>query len=148
MTKWSTAEIPFQAGKLAIVTGANSGLGWLTALELARAGSGVILTARSDAKGRDALGRIHRELPQAKVRSEILDLSSLRSVRDFVAKISGEAKLDLLVNNAGVMAIPKRQVTNDGFEMQFGVNFLGPFALTALLIPALQRSALPRVTTV
>jgi NAD(P)-dependent dehydrogenase (short-subunit alcohol dehydrogenase family) len=92
--------------------------------------------------------RIRRQLPRAKVRFAVLDLASLRSVRTFAAQVASEAKLDLLVNNAGVMAVPTRQVTEDGFERQFGTNFLGPFALTGLLMPVLQRAALPRVTTV
>jgi NAD(P)-dependent dehydrogenase (short-subunit alcohol dehydrogenase family) len=146
--KWTAAEIPSQQGKLAIVTGANSGIGWNTALELARAGAEVILTARTEAKGRDAVRRINRELPSARVRAEILDLASLRSVRDFAARVGSAPKLDLLINNAGVMAIPQRQVTEDGFEMQFGTNFLGHFSLSGLLMPALARSAAPRVTTV
>jgi NAD(P)-dependent dehydrogenase (short-subunit alcohol dehydrogenase family) len=94
-----------------VVTGANSGIGWHTALELARAGAEVILAARTEAKGRDAVERIRREISQAKVRAEVLDLASLRSVRAFTAKVSYEAKLDLLVNNAGVMSVPKRQLT-------------------------------------
>jgi NAD(P)-dependent dehydrogenase (short-subunit alcohol dehydrogenase family) len=148
MAAWTIAEIPSQAGRLAVVTGANSGIGWNTALELARAGGEVILTARTDEKGRDAVDRIRRQLPRAAVRYELLNLASLRSVRAFAAKMEGEAKLDLLVNNAGVMRLPKRQVTEEGFEMQFGTNFVGPFALTLLLLPALQRSGAPRVTTV
>ncbi len=148
MAKWTTADIPSQKGKLAVVTGANSGIGWHTALELARAGGEVILTARSEVKGRDATERIRRQLPKAKVRFEMLELASLRSVRAFAAKIGSEAKLDLLVNNAGVMSVPERQLTEDGFELQFGTNFLGPFALTALLMPVLQRASAPRVTTV
>jgi len=123
-------------------------LAGIRALELARAGSEVILAARSETKGRDAVDRIRRQLPPARVRFETLDLASLRSVQAFAAKVNREAKLDLLVNNAGVMAVPKRQVTKDGFELQFGTNFLGPFALTALLMPALERSGSPRVTTV
>ena len=148
MGKWTAVDVPSQKGKLAVVTGANSGIGWYTALELARAGSEVILTTRTEAKGRDAVERIRTELPQAAVRCELLDLASLRSVRAFAAKIGVEAKLDLLVNNAGVMNVPTRQVTEDGFELQFGTNFLGPFALTGLLMPVLQRAASPRVTTV
>jgi len=123
-------------------------LAGIRALELARAGSEVILAARSETKGRDAVDRIRRQLPPARVRFETLDLASLRSVQAFAAKVNREAKLNLLVNNAGVMAVPKRQVTKDGFELQFGTNFLGPFALTALLMPALERSGSPRVTTV
>jgi NAD(P)-dependent dehydrogenase (short-subunit alcohol dehydrogenase family) len=147
MTKWALADIPSLHGRLAVVTGANSGIGWHTALELARAGSEVILASRTEAKGRDAVDRIRRQLPQAKVRAEVLDLASLRSVQSFAARIA-EAKLDLLINNAGVMSMPKRQVTEDGFELQFGTNFLGPFALTLSLMPALMRAPSPRVTTV
>ena len=117
-----------------MVTGAKSGIGWHTALELARPGGEVILAARTETKGHDAVERIRRELSQAKFRAEVLDLASLRSGRAFTAKVGDEAKLDLLENNAGVMAVPKRQVTEDGFELQFGTNFLGPFALTGLLI--------------
>ncbi len=148
MSKWTTTDIPPQNGKLAVITGANSGIGWHTALELARAGGEVILTARTEAKGRDAVDRIRRQLPRAKVRFELLDLASLRSVRAFAMRVGSEPKLDLLVNNAGVMAVPQRQVTEDGFELQLGTNFLGPFALTGLLMPALLHAASPRVTTV
>ena len=148
MTKWTPADIPSLHGRLAVVTGANSGIGWHTALELARAGGDVILASRTEAKGRDAVDRIRRQLPQAKVRAEALDLASLRSVQSFAARIDREAKLDLLINNAGVMSVPKRQVTEDGFELQFGTNFLGPFALTLSLMPALMRASSPRVTTV
>ena len=148
MAKWTIADIPSQQGSLVVVTGANSGIGWHTTLELARAGGEVILTARTAAKGSDAVQRIKQIVPKARVRFELLDLASLRSVRAFVAKVGQEVKLDLLVNNAGVMAIPQRQVTEDGFEMQFGTNYLGPFALTGLLMPVLRRAASPRVTTV
>jgi NAD(P)-dependent dehydrogenase (short-subunit alcohol dehydrogenase family) len=148
MTKWTIEEIGSQKGKLAVVTGANSGIGWHTALELARAGAEVILAARSEAKGKEAVEKIRREVPQAAVRLELLDLASLRSVRAFAEKVGKEPKVDLLVNNAGVMAIPRRETTEDGFEKQFGTNFLGPFALSGLLWPALLRSLSPRVTTV
>lgn len=148
MKKWTTANIPSQAGKLAVVTGANSGIGWYTALEFARAGAEIILTARSTEKGEDATGRIHQQLPQANVRYEILDLASLASIRNFTAKISEEPKLDLLINNAGVMRVPQRELTEDGFERQFGTNFLGHFALTGLLFPTLLRAPAPRITTV
>ena len=148
MSKWTIREIPAQTGRLAVVTGANSGIGWHTALELARAGSAVILAVRTEAKGQGAVRRIQRQLPEAPVRFELLDLASLSSVRAFAAKIGAEPKLDLLVNNAGVMAVPKRELTKDGFERQFGTNFLGPFALTGLLLPVLMRAPKPRVTTV
>ena len=144
MTKWALADIPSLHGRLAVVTGANSGIGWHTALELARAGSEVILASRTEAKGRDAVDRIRQDVPQAKIRAEVLDLASLRSVQSFAAKIDREAKLDLLINNAGVMSVPTRQVTEDGFELQFGTNFLGPFALTMSLMPALMRGAVAK----
>ncbi len=148
MSKWTVADIPSQAGKLAIVTGANSGIGWHTALELARAGAEVVLAVRAEEKGRSAAERITRQIPAAKVRFELLDLADLKSVRAFACKLNQEKKLDLLVNNAGVMAIPKRRKSVDGFEMQLATNYLGHFALTLLLMPALQRSSSPRVTTV
>ncbi len=147
-SKWTATDIPSQAGKVAIVTGANSGIGWHTALELARHGTAVIVTARTQAKGEEAVARIRRELPQAAVRSAILDLASLKSVRAFAATMAGEAKLDLLINNAGIMAVSKRTVTEDGFELQFGTNHLGHFALAALLLPVLLRAGLPVVTNV
>jgi len=148
MTKWTLADIPSLQGRLAVVTGANSGIGWHTAFELAQAGAEVILASRTDAKGRDAVERIRQRIPQANVRAEVLDLASLRSVKTFAARIDKEARLDLLINNAGVMSVPKRQVTEDGFELQFGTNFLGPFALTLSLTTALMRAPSPRVTTV
>ena len=148
MSQWTAADIPSQIGRVAVVTGGNSGIGWNTALELARAGAEVILAARDERKGQDAVLRIQRQLPQSKVRYELLDLASLQSIRAFAERLNREPKIDLLVNNAGVMSIPKRQTTEDGFEKQFGTNYLGPFALTLLLLPALQRSTDPRVTIV
>lgn len=145
---WSVAEIPPQYGKLAVVTGANSGIGWHTARELARAGCEVILAARTREKGRDAVERIRQELPLVKVRAEALDLASLKSVRAFAERVGATEKLDLLINNAGVMKVPRRELTEDGFERQLGTNFLGHFALTALLLPALLRAQAPRVTTI
>ena len=147
MKAWTTANIPLQAGRVAVVTGANSGIGWNTALELARAGSEVIVAARTPAKGIDAVERIRKELPNAKVRFEALDLASLKSVRAFAQAVGSEAKVDLLVNNAGVMRVPTRELTEDRFEKQLGTNFLGPFAVTMLLMPSLLRSGAPRVTT-
>src|SRR5271167_4488182 len=135
MAKWTVADIPSQKGRVAVVTGANSGIGWDTALELARAGGEVVMTARTEAKGQDAVARVRKEVPTAKVRFERLDLADPTSVREFAARVSGAGKLDLLVNNAGVMRIPVRQMTEDGFEAQFGTNFVGPFALTLLLMP-------------
>lgn len=147
MKAWTIADIPSQAGRLSVVTGANSGIGWHTALELARAGSNVIVAARTPAKGIDAVERIRKEVPGAKVRFEALDLASLNSVRAFARNLGNEGKIDLLVNNAGVMRVPTRELTEDGFEKQLGTNFVGPFALTMLLMPSLLRSDAPRVTT-
>src|SRR4051812_26271771 len=102
MTTWTKADIPSQVGRLSVVTGANSGVGWQTALWLARAGSEVILAVRSAEKGRTAVESIHRLLPRARVRYDILDLASLQSVRAFAARLADASRLDLLVNNAGV----------------------------------------------
>jgi NAD(P)-dependent dehydrogenase (short-subunit alcohol dehydrogenase family) len=148
MTCWTEKMIPSQAGKVAVVTGANSGIGWHTALELARAGAEVVMAARSKQKGEDAVRRVVQVVPKARVRYEQLDLASLASVHAFAARVGSDGRLDLLVNNAGVMRIPKRELTEDGFEKQFGTNHLGPFALTLLLMPALRSSSAPRVTMV
>lgn len=142
------SEIPSQLGKTAIVTGATSGLGYETALALARAGAEVILTGRDDRKGQAALEKIGRDVIGAKVAYEHLDLASLASVAEFAQRMSARSSLDLLINNAGVMALPRRQTTADGFEMQFGTNHLGHFALTARLLPLLRRASAPRVVSV
>jgi NAD(P)-dependent dehydrogenase (short-subunit alcohol dehydrogenase family) len=141
-------EIPSQVGKAAIVTGATGGLGYETALALARTGSEVVLTGRNDQKGQLALEKISREVTGAKVSYEHLDLANLASVADFAQRMHIRPSLDLLINNAGVMALPRRQTTADGFEMQFGTNHLGHFALTARLLPLLRRANSPRVVSV
>jgi NAD(P)-dependent dehydrogenase (short-subunit alcohol dehydrogenase family) len=146
-TKWTSSDIPSQAGRRIIVTGANSGIGWETALALARAGAEVVLAARTAAKGQDAVDRISRIVPAAKAQSFILDLASLQSVREFAAR-AGDRPLDLLINNAGTGGAPQRELTADSFERVFGTNYLGPFALTGLLLPALLSTAKPRVVTV
>ena len=148
MHQWAAANIPSQRGKLAIVTGANSGLGFCVALELAKAGASVILACRDEAKGTNALARIRAQVRRAHVSLERLNLAELESVRAFAEKIVRRGKLDLLVNNAGILALPKRETTADGFEMQFGVNHLGHFALTGWLLPALLQAENPRVVTV
>jgi NAD(P)-dependent dehydrogenase (short-subunit alcohol dehydrogenase family) len=146
MTGWSVNDIPAQAGKRAVITGANSGLGYETALALAQAGGEVILAARNADKGHDALARIRALSPKADIRVERLDLASLASVADFAGRLREEGRpLDLLINNAGVMALPTRQITADGFEMQLGTNYLGHYALTAQLLPLLRRASAPRV---
>jgi NAD(P)-dependent dehydrogenase (short-subunit alcohol dehydrogenase family) len=142
------AEIPSQTGRTAVVTGATGGLGYETALALAKAGPEVILTGRDDQKGQSALEKISREVIGAKLSFEHLDLASLTSVADFAQRMSARPTLDLLINNAGVMALPCRQTTTDGFEMQFGTNHLGHFALTARLLPLLRRASGPRVVSV
>jgi NAD(P)-dependent dehydrogenase (short-subunit alcohol dehydrogenase family) len=146
MSAWTTGDIPPQHGRLAVVTGANSGLGYETALALVQAGGEVILAARNSEKGRDAVARIHALSPGAIVRFEPLDLASLASIAACASRLLAEDRaIDLLINNAGVMALPKRQTTADGFEMQLGINYLGHFALTARLLPLLRRATVPRV---
>jgi NAD(P)-dependent dehydrogenase (short-subunit alcohol dehydrogenase family) len=145
MTRWAASDIPALDGRTAVVTGANSGLGFHTALELARRGAHVVLACRDATRGRAALERIRSVVPEAAVELDELDLADLASVRKF-AGARGQT-LDVLVNNAGVMAIPRRE-TADGFEMQLGTNHLGHFALTALLMPALLARPGARVVTV
>lgn len=138
--------MPFLDGKLAIVTGANSGLGYETALALAGAGAETIVAARNREKGEAAAARIRAAHPAAKVRFEPLDLGSLASVAAFAERIgAAHDRLDILINNAGVMALPARETTEDGFERQVGVNFLGHFALTAQLMPLLRKANGARV---
>jgi NAD(P)-dependent dehydrogenase (short-subunit alcohol dehydrogenase family) len=148
MARWTAQDIPDQTGRVALVTGANSGLGYHTALELARHGARVIVASRSDVRGKEAVARIVAEVPDSDLDLRALDLADLANVRSFADGIrSSYPSLDLLVNNAGVMAIP-RQVTADGFEMQFGTNHLGHFALTGLLLPSLTHTPNARVVTV
>jgi NAD(P)-dependent dehydrogenase (short-subunit alcohol dehydrogenase family) len=146
MTNWSTADIPPLNGRTAVITGATGGLGYETALALAGAGANVMLTGRNEAKGRQALQTIRSQFPNAEIAYETLDLANLASVADFATRYAAaHASLDLLVNNAGVMALPQRQVTSDGFEMQLGINYLGHYALTAHLLPVLRQGDQPRV---
>ena len=148
-TKWTVQQIPSQTGKTALVTGANSGIGYQAALALARHGAHVLLLCRNVAKGQAALERLHREAPRAAAELVEVDMASLASIRSFAAAFARrEIPLDLLINNAGVMALPKREVTADGFERQFGTNHLGHFALTGLLMPQLLSAPAPRVVTV
>jgi NAD(P)-dependent dehydrogenase (short-subunit alcohol dehydrogenase family) len=142
------AEIPSQLGKSAVITGATGGLGYETALALAKAGVEVILTGRDDRKGQSAIEKISRDVLGARISYERLDLSDLASIADFSKRMHSRPSLDLLVNNAGVMALPRRQTTADGFEMQFGTNYLGHFVLTARLMPLLRRASEPRVVNV
>ncbi len=141
MAKWTAADLPDLRGHVAVVTGANSGLGLIDARELHRAGATVIAACRNVEKGRSALGATGVE-----VRS--LDLADLSSVRAFAQQLAVDhPRLDLLINNAGVMA-PPRRLTKDGFESQFGTNHLGHFALTGQLLGPLSAAPAPRVVTV
>ena len=149
MKKWTTADIPDQSDKLAIVTGANSGIGLETARALAAAGAQVILAVRDFKKGGEAQRSIQETAPRAAVLVEYLDLASLESVAEFAERmIDCYSALDLLVNNAGVMAPPTRHTTPEGFELQFGTNYLGHFALTGRLLPLLVRGRSRRVVNV
>jgi NAD(P)-dependent dehydrogenase (short-subunit alcohol dehydrogenase family) len=148
-TGWTAADMPDLGGRTAIVTGANSGLGFVTASRLAAHGASVTLAVRDPGRGQAAAGRIRAAVPEAQVQVRELDLASLASIRAFAAAWPAEhaGGLDLLVNNAGIMNVP-RMLTADGFERQFGTNHLGHFALTGLLLPALLRRPEPRVVTV
>jgi len=152
--KWKAADIPSLAGKRIIITGANSGIGYHAALKLARKGAQVVLACRDPQRGHDALTRLNADSPSAHTKLAILDLSSLASVRKFAEdELAQKLPLHILINNAGVMAPPKRLQTAEGFELQFGTNVLGHFALTALLMPGLEEAAAasperPRVITI
>ncbi|MFI1676708.1 oxidoreductase [Streptomyces sp. NPDC020607] len=146
MAAWTAHDIPDQSGRTAVVTGANSGIGYVTARELARRGARVVLACRSEERGGVAVGRLLSEVPGAHAEFRALDLGNLASVREF-ADAFDSTHLDLLINNAGVMALPYRR-TADGFETQFGVNHLGHYALTGLLLPRLMETPGARVVTV
>jgi NAD(P)-dependent dehydrogenase (short-subunit alcohol dehydrogenase family) len=147
MAGWTAAQIPDQADRQVVVTGANSGLGLVTARELARAGASVVLACRNTGKGEQALASVRDVAPNAEIRLEELDLADLGSVREFAQRLTSQSsRLDLLINNAGVMA-PPRRTTADGFESQFGTNHLGHFALTGLLLELLSAAPEPRVVT-
>jgi NAD(P)-dependent dehydrogenase (short-subunit alcohol dehydrogenase family) len=148
MAKWTANDVPPQTGKLAVVTG-TGGLGYETALVLAQQGAEVILAGRNSAKGHDAISKIVTLARKARVRFELLDLADLGSVNAFSNRLLAEDRpIDLLVNNAGVMTPPTRRTTADGFELQFGTNYLGHFALAGQLMPLLRRGREPRVVEV
>jgi NAD(P)-dependent dehydrogenase (short-subunit alcohol dehydrogenase family) len=137
MARWTATDIPPQTGRTAVVTG-TGGIGFEVALALARAGASVVLAGRNSAKGDAAVAQIRGAAPAGQVRFEALDLASLGSIAAFAQRMRArETRLDLLVNNAGVMVPPHRQQTADGFELQLGTNHLGHFALTAALMPLL-----------
>ncbi|MGZ3099008.1 oxidoreductase [Streptomyces sp. H62] len=146
MTGWNVGDIPGQDGRVAVVTGGNGGLGYVVARELARKGASVVLACRDAGRGSAAVERLRGEVPDAAVELARLDLGDLASVREFAHGLPYE-RVDLLVNNAGVMALPYG-TTADGFETQFGVNHLGHFALTGLLLPTLLATPGARIVTV
>src|ERR1700733_7239853 len=148
MAKWTTADIPDQTGRVAVITGANTGLGYETAAALAEHGAHVVLAVRNLDKGKDAVARITAHSAQADVAPQELDLTSLESVRVAADQLrSNYDRIDLLINNAGVMWTPK-STTKDGFELQFGTNHLGHFAFPGLLLDRLLPVAGSRVVTV
>ena len=145
--KWNFADIPEQTERIALVTGANTGIGFEAARALARKGAHVALACRNENKGREALDRIRREAPAASVELLPLDLASLDSVRSCAADFQAKhQRLDLLINNAGVM-VPPRSQTAEGLELQIGVNYFGHFALTGLLIDTLLATPGARIVT-
>ena len=145
MTKWTTRNMPSQAGRTAVVTG-TGGLGYEDALALARAGASVVIAGRNPQKGGEAVARIQQDVPGAHIRFGRLDLGNLASVARFADELRAEQpSLDILINNAGVMTPPQRQVPSDGYELQLGTNHLGHFALTAHLLPLLKNGKQARV---
>src|SRR6201982_2765746 len=148
MAKWTAADIPDQTGRVAVITGANTGLGYETALALAAHGAHVLLAVRNLDKGKDAAARITAQSPGADVALQEPDLTSLDAVRAAAEQLRSEHdRIDLLINNAGVMYTPK-STTKDGFELQFGTNHLGHFAFTGLLLDRLLPVAGSRGVTV
>ncbi|AQA06167.1 short-chain dehydrogenase [Mycobacterium sp. MS1601] len=148
MSKWTEADVPDQSGRTAIVTGANTGLGFETAKVLAARGAKVVIAVRNVDKGKAAVAQILGSVPRADITVAPLDLGSLQSVRTAAAELKeSHPRIDLLINNAGVMYPPK-QTTSDGFELQFGTNHLGHFALTGLLLENLLPVAGSRVVVV
>ena len=144
---WDVQDIPDQTGRTAVVTGANSGLGLVTARELARAGASVVMACRNLDRGHRAIEEVRAAVPEAQVQLDELDLASLASVRGFADRFRATHDgLDLLINNAGVMAPPRRR-TADGFELQFGTNHLGHFALTNALLEKMEGREDARVVT-
>ena len=147
MANWTANDIPDQTGKIIVITGANSGLGYETALALARKNAHIVMTSRSIQKGEKARADILKQVPNATIDVMQLDLADLASVREFAQAFNSRYdRLDELYNNAGVMATPQSQ-TADGFEMQFGTNHLGHFALTGLLLSTLLSTPNSRIVT-
>jgi NAD(P)-dependent dehydrogenase (short-subunit alcohol dehydrogenase family) len=148
--KWRVQDIPSQEGRLAVVTGATSGIGLYTAKELARKGATVIMPARDIRKAKEVAKRIEAEVPRAQLHLANLDLGEFGSVREFgehLCQRYGKGSLDLLVNNAGIMALPKRTLNSQGLELQMATNYFGPFLLTALLFPLMKEQEGSRIVT-
>jgi NAD(P)-dependent dehydrogenase (short-subunit alcohol dehydrogenase family) len=144
-----TLTVPDMSGKHVVVTGANSGLGFGLARRLAAAGAEVVMAVRSSTKGEAAAAQIRRSAPAAKLSVKLIDLASLASVEAFAESVTSEGRpIDVLINNAGVMTPPTRQVTSDGFELQFGANHLGHFALTGRLLPLLAGGRVVTVSSI
>ncbi|QKV68551.1 SDR family NAD(P)-dependent oxidoreductase [Streptomyces harbinensis] len=148
MSHWTPDAIPEQTGRTALITGGNSGIGLETARVLTRHGARVILAGRSRDKLDRAAGAVRAAQPGAQVDTLVLDLSELSSVREAATRIAETETIDLLFNNAGVMNLPRRRTTPDGFELTFGTNHLGHFAFNAHIWPAVRRATAPRVITV
>ena len=149
MKNWTTSDIPQRKEGLAIITGSTEGIGFEDALALSSAGWNVLMMGRNAQKGSEAIAKIHRINPKAKLSFEKVDLANLSSIKDFASRVISKGQaINLLINNAGVMTPPKRLETADGFELQFGTNHLSHFALTAQLLPLLRKAPDARVVTV
>ncbi|RWH94178.1 MAG: SDR family NAD(P)-dependent oxidoreductase [Mesorhizobium sp.] len=147
-SRWTTSNIRSQYGRLIVVTG-TGGLGYECALALARAGAEIVMAGRSRAKGEASIARIRESVPSVKIHFEELDLADLASIEACGKRMRANIKkIDVLINNAAVMTVPQRQVTKDGFELQFGTNYLGHFAFTAHLMPLLHQGSNTRVVNV
>ncbi len=145
---WTTNDMPSQHGRIALVTGGTSGMGYEDALALARAGAEVIIAARNPERGAEAVARIKTDVPDAKVQFEAVDLADISSIRALAERLQRLSRLDVLINNAAVMSPPERGSSAEGFELQLATNYLGHFALTGLLVPLLRESEDARVVSV
>jgi len=146
---WTSSDIPQRNSGLAVITGSTEGIGYEDALALSLAGWNVIIMGRNAQKGTESIARIYHVNPKAKVNFEKIDLADLSSIKAFALRMASKGQaIDLLINNAGVMTPPKRLETADGFELQFGTNHIGHFALTAQLLPLLRKSPYGRIVTV
>lgn len=138
---WTVSDMPSQEGRIVLITGGTSGMGYEDALALSRAGAEVIIAARNAERGQQTIERIRQQVPDADVRFEAVDLANLASVRNLATRLNERlARLDVLINNAAIMAPPQRKISADGYELQLATNYLGHFALTGLLMPLLRES--------